>query len=425
MSVELKVTLVGEDPQQQAAFNDPTPVASNAPSIPPVQPATLPSPPPVQSSAVASTGGSHSEVTPPPVQSTEPSSQAASIPPPLPAWHVQAPPVQGQEQRLIDSIDQLIESIDALTQVNSKQLSKRNSQGDSESKENTYKLARVVDYVDRKLEEFGIKNTRFGRTVSGVANTVARASKVAGEAETGIARVAGGAASRAAAGAATEAAAGGAAIGAAEAAAGLGAVAAAAAPVAIALVGFGAGIAATVITVKILMDAVESLASELEDLSPQIASVRAQAEVTMELARLDRANRIGGELAGLETANNRLNESMYELQTKIYEIVLKGAPALEMLVDGLNVIIRGIDVGIASVNNGVAQLTINDPKDDIKAQGELEKSIKEMANAINEFRDVLPDMKNDRDPLFDAILGFNQAPKQKAPQQGNGLGGEP
>ena len=436
MSVELKVTLVGEDPQQQAAFNDPAPVASNAPSIPPVQPATLPSPPPVQSSAVASTGGSHSEVTPPPVQSTEPSSQAASIPPPLPAWHVQAPPVQGQEQRLIDSIDQLIESIDALTGISTQQRNPRSqpaTQPGSQAHQSIGNVfEKIAQSIDKKLDDLGVAHTSVGNMVSNLTHLLTGAgSRVTKAASTFIdpmiGRAAGGVASRAAAGAATEAAAGVAAAGAGEAAAagaGMAAVAAATNPVTLALVGFAAGVAATALTVKMFMDAVEAAANELEDLSPQIAGVRAQHEVTMELARLDRAKRIGGDVAGLEQARNRINESMYEIQTKIYEQVLQATPALIGILNAVNVLARQADLAIQSVATGKAMID-GDPANDHQAAMELAKSAAALANAVNEFKDVMPERKWDRDPAFDELLGMGQANKPKAPRKGNGLGGGP
>lgn len=435
MSVELKVTLVGEDPQQQAAFNDPAPVASNTPSIPPVQPATLPSPPPVQSSAVASTGGSHSEVTPPPVQSTEPSSQAASIPPPLPAWHVQAPPVQGQEQRLIDSIDQLIESIDALTGISTQQRNPRSqpaTQPGSQAHQSIGNVfEKIAQSIDKKLDDLGVAHTSVGNMVSNLTHLLTGAgSRVTKAASTFIdpmiGRAAGGVASRAAAGAATEAAAGVAAAGAGEAAAagaGMAAVAAATNPVTLALVGFAAGVAATALTVKMFMDAVEAAANELEDLSPQIANVRAQHQVSLELARLDRAKRIGGDVAEIEQARNRINESMYEVQTKLYELALKATPVAEKTLDAMNVLIRLVDVGVGSVNAGFAALTDNE-EDDKTAADKLGESMGELASAINVFKngDTQP---ADIDPVFKEVLEFSPIAnkKDKAPNKGNGLRG--
>ena len=427
MSVELKVTLVGEDPQQQAAFNDPTPVASNAPSIPPVQPATLPSPPPVQSSAVASTGGSHSEVTPPPVQSTEPSSQAASIPPPLPAWHVQAPPVQGQEQRLIDSIDQLIESIDALTGISTQQRNPRSQPATQPGQPTQVSTGNFFDKfartIDRKIDDLGLAHTSVGNMVSNLTNMVAGAgSRVTKAASSFVEPVVNGAASiagRTAATAGTAEVAGGA-------AAASGAttgVAAAAGAVALPLVAVAAAAAASALSLKMFMDAVERAAGELEDLSPQIAGVRAQHEVTMELARLDRAKRIGGDVANLDHARHRITESMYEIQTKIYELVLKGSPILERVLDALNVLIRTVDVGVATTSSAIATLT-PDPTDDQPAAKALAEASIELANALIEFGNNEHHHANHgRDPIFDELLGIGQANKPKAPRKGNGLGG--
>jgi len=160
-------------------------------------------------------------------------------------------------------------------------------------------------------------------------------------------------------------------------------------------------------------------------LSPQIASVRAQAEVTMELARLDRAKRIGDDVANIDQARNRINESMYELQTKLYELVLKATPVAEKTLDAMNVLIRLVDVGVGSVNAGFAALT-DDEEDDKTAAKKLGDSMGELASAINVFKngDTEPD---DIDPVFKEIMEFRPIANKKnnAPNKGNGLGGGP
>jgi len=200
-------------------------------------------------------------------------------------------------------------------------------------------------------------------------------------------------------------------------------VAAAAGAVALPLVAVAAAAAASALSLKMFMDAVERAAGELEDLSPQIAGVRAQHEVTMELARLDRAKRIGGDVAGLDQARNRLNESMYEIQTKIYELVLKGSPILERVLDALNVAIRTLDVGVATASGVTAYFTQTDD-DDKKAATALADASKELAKAVVEFsRDKGPPEHHGRDPIFDELLSATEPKRQKAPRKGNGLGG--
>lgn len=429
MSVELKVVLVGEDQEQQSAFNNPAPVASASPSIPPVQSATTPVAPPVQPSTQP-TGGTQSEPIAPPIQqpTTAASSPASvlngasnSASSPVP------PPVQGQEQKLIDSIDQLIESIDALTGANTNQRNPRNqpaSQPGQANQPSGNLFEKFSATIDRKIEDLGLKHTSVGNMVANLTNMVAGAGARVTKATTSFVEpVVNGAAGLVGRGAATGAAevAGGAAAGA-EATTG---VAAAAGAVALPLVAVAAAAAASVLSLKAFMAAVDRAAGELEDLSPQVAAVRAQQEVTLELARLDRAKRIGGDVAGLEAARNRINESMYEVQTKIYELVLKGTPVLERVLDALNMLIRTVDFGIASVGSGIATLTINDPTDDKPAQQALAKSVVELAQAMNEFNETQNNQNFGRDPMFDELLGFQPANKGKAPNKGNGLGGGP
>jgi len=427
MSVELKVVLVGEDQEQQSAFNNPSPVPSTGPSIPPVQPATLPSPPPVQTSANRVTGGSQQEPPQPQIQSTEPSSQSALSPPPIPAWHVQAPPVQWQEQRLIDSIEELIESIDALTGISTQQRNPRSQpatqpgQPTQASTGNFFE--RFARTIDRKIDDLGLAHTSVGNMVSNLTNMVAgagsRVTKAASSFVEPVVSKAASLAGRTAATAGTAEVAGGA-------AAASGAttgVATAAGAAALPLVAMAAVAAASALSLKMFMDAVERAAGELEDLSPQIAGVRAQHEVTMELARLDRAKRIGGDVANLDHARHRITESMYEVQTKIYELVLKGSPILERVLDALNVLIRTVDVGVATTNSAIATLT-PDPTDDQPAAKALAEASIELANVIVEFRnDQHHHANHGRDPIFDELLGIGQANKPKAPRKGNGLGG--
>jgi PAS domain-containing protein len=395
VSVELKVTLVGDDPQQQQAFNQPT--ATAAPVQPTSQPSTSPSQP------------ASSQASPP--------STAKSPPPPPPVQGAQPPPVHGIETRLIDTIEQLIKAIDEQTESSKSQPSGRMPR--QQGQDQTW-FDRFTRTVDEKLNDLGMANTSIGNLVSGASHSFAglgnRATKFAtnvfGRSATETVAAGAQAAGSAAAGASAEAGAG--------AAAGAGATAAGASVAGpLILVALAAGAAA--LSVKKFMEAVESVAQNLADLSPDIAAGQAQHEMRLELMRLDRANRIGPDVAGLQQAQNRLSESMYELQTKIYELILKAAPAIEVGVDLLNVIVRTMDVQIATMNQIAATLTVWDPADDKVAAKALKDSLDGLGEAWKEVFNANDQLNNGIDPFLMELLTVNggagapQAPRQAPP----------
>lgn len=414
MSVELKVVLVGEDDQQQQAFNNPQPAANAAgpqlgpqPSAPTTNTASTVPPAPIAPPVVnapVQPSPAPSSTSQPPVQPmpAAPSSSASSSQanqPPVPP--LVAPPIQvnaaTQSLQLIDTIEQLIDSIDQLVDVNTQSQRGHQSSSVPSAKRDTSWFDGIANRLDRKIDDIGLANTSVGNFVSSLAHQVAdlstRLTKF-GSSVTGLgggatqtatttaaSSAAGSTATRAAAGAATAgtgaatSAAGGA-VG----SAGVTALASAAGP----LVAVALAAGATALSLKFFMDQVEKAAGELQDLSPQIAAVRAQHEVNLELARLDRARRVGSDVANLDHARHRINESMYELQTKIYELILKGSPVLEAVLDAINVVVRGIDTGVSSVNALAATLT-PDPTDDAPAQKKLNDSINDLNKAITEL----------------------------------------
>ena len=89
---------------------------------------------------------------------------------------------------------------------------------------------------------------------------------------------------------------------------------------------FFAGLA---IAGKKLVDAFRKQAIELESFSGDIAGARATNRANILQARLNRGQRLGPELARIELARGRVDEQFFELQTKIYEQLLKFTPLIE------------------------------------------------------------------------------------------------
>ncbi len=426
MSVELKVVLVGDDEAQQNAFNNPN--ASQAPApIPPVQASATPTPPPIQSQLVQPAGGTKEEVVPPPIQSSAPTATATTQT--ATTTIIEAPPIQeSQGRELIDSIEELIEAIDAMVGARTESSTPRSSvphKPESEQLSFGNFFEKFAGAMDRKLSELGLANTAVGDMLANLTHMVANiGTRVTTAASTIAAPVLGlGGRAAAAAPAATETAAAGAGAAAGtEAAAATGGLASAAGAAAIPLVAIAAVGAASVLSLKAFMDAVERAAGNLQDLSPEIAGVKAQFEVTMELARLDRARRIGPEVAQIDAARQRINESMYEVQTKAYEIILKGAPFIENILDAVNMLVKEVNVLAAAIS---AAMPRQDPNEIIKAQKQLAAAVDDFSKSIEELgkTNKEPDHKG-RDPMFDEFLKSDHNPPAKAPRQGNGLRGD-
>ncbi len=250
-------------------------------------------------------------------------------------------------------------------------------------------LRAIANIIDDRISKLGMENTLVGRMVSRTADRAATFEETARS-------FVGGVTGRTAAAAGAEAEAG---------------VATAAGAAAGPIVALTLAAGAAALSVKKFMDNLESVARELADLSPEIAVEQAQSDMRLELARLDRARRIGPEVASIDAAQRRITESMYEVQTRIYELLLKGAPVIELGVNSLNVIIQSLNVQVATMNSIAATLTVWDPTDDKKAQDELAKAIDSLGQATAEMLGQgPPDMHDQIDPFLAELLSIGNAP---------------
>jgi hypothetical protein len=399
VSVELKVTLVGDDPQQQDAFNNPRPVPEVGPSIDSSSQPGVTSTPVTQQPAppVVIT-----QLEPPQFTDTRDSTAKSTVTPPpfeLPDGYVQPPPINGDlvQLRLINTLEELIDAID-------RQTSGQGTGGTPASPEQPQErhqqniFERMAAGVDSKLNEFGMEHSQTGRHIHHLANLVAdlgtRVTKFASATFGGTTAAANGATEAATAAGGTAAAA----TGATESAA-VGGVTAAASTLTGPLIAAGLAAGAFVFTLKKLVDSIESAANDLEDLSPGIAIGRAQHEMTMELKRLDRAKRIGEDVATVDHAMHRISESMYELQTKMYEILLKAAPFFESSLNQVSVGVSHLNVMAALGEKMTAWFTKD--KDDDKA---ADKAIVEAVNELTKARAIAAGQDPDAHLLFDEVL---------------------
>lgn len=427
MSAELKVVLVSEDPAQLNAFDNPshsggsglTPpapplLATPAVGGPPTPP--LQSPVETQSTDLADIAKMLKDA----IEKTASQVPNSGLIPPVPP--LLAPPVGGQSSPplqapiatqstdLADIAKMLKEALEKTTKPKAEKVEPVQQKG----------IAGVFDKLDagiqKTLDNWMMRNTRSGAAISNLSTfakkTATRLSRF-GKPVQAAASAAAGAGEAAATGAAGAAEAGGAAA----AATSIGAVAAPL--VAVAVVAAGAAI-----SLKLLSDAVHRTANELADLSPEVAKTQAAFEMNMELARLDRAQRVGAGVAQLEAARNRISESMYEVQTKMLELLIKFSPVLEGALNGINVGVHTFDTLLAMINNIWAQVNdfLNDPagKDNKAAQDALNDSLVALGKAMSEFAGAMPDNNNGRDPFLEELLAI-QGPSQNGKKAPKGM----
>lgn len=285
-------------------------------------------------------------------------------------------------------------------------------------------LLELGPYLQRLFEKYAPQGVR--ETVQSVGTRVA-GSRIGKALSASVGRKAGTSAAQAstqaaAAGAGARAAAGAAG---AEGAAGVAAGSAAAAgPVGVAAAGAAVALTATALSAVLLDRALHSAAESLEDLSPDIASVRGQQSANMEMARLDRAQRTGQGLAQYEAARGRLAESTYEAVTSILEILSKLAPLAEGALDGVNVGVRGVDMLISQVQNIWAQVNdmiTGDLTDNKEAAERLTATTEALKAAVARFAGEPEDKHAGIDDFFHSVLYDTQAPggRRLPPNIGN------
>lgn len=392
MAAELEIRFTGDDPEQQAAFDNPSASPGTAPP---------------------------SSIAAPPAQT--PNASPGAAPP--------APPAESPDANRRWSVDELLNEIHDIlardTQIVLRDIATSlheiNMRGGGQGQPQQPSGNDPPDDPNQAPQRGGIRGaaSRLGRNLAQRASRtrIGRAAIGAGRAtQAALARAGIGGATTAATG--TGAAATTAAGGTGTAAAGAG-LAAALGPVGIAAGAAAVAFTATALTVRALSNAVHGVAQDLAELSPVIASVNAQHEARQTLAQLDRAERIGPEVAQLEAARFRIQESMYEVQTKILELLLKGAPVLELLLDAANVGVRGIDVIIAAIGDIQAQLSVFDFSDDKPARDKLNDSIAALGAAISEVFGDGGD-PNAIDPFLSSILNL-QAPAKAPPPNVGGM----
>ena len=236
--------------------------------------------------------------------------------------------------------------------------------------------------ASRLVERFA--DTRAGRSRVGrsVGRVVGGVRAAGGRFGAGTAaRAATGGAARTAAGAMASSAAGSASAGTASsggAVAALGGLAAALGVVVGALALLGAIAVATVKKFK-------SLGDELEDISAPIAAARAGADIEREYSRIERAERIGGAVANVDSARGRLEDAGYDVMTSIYDTLANGlAPTVELGMDTLTMMVRYVE----ALKEGMDIMTSTSlsPAERKKQYDESKEAQKKLYEAVKEWK---------------------------------------
>lgn len=134
-------------------------------------------------------------------------------------------------------------------------------------------------------------------------------------------------------------------------------------------------IAAAVAT-KAAADALHKAAMELEDVSVDLSGASAINDYRMELARIERADRIGPGLARFEEMRGRILEQIYEIGTEILDLLVTIFDAVRPLLEGmvhyleLSVNILGVVVGHMKVMIDVLTLQVHKAMKDMQALAE-------------------------------------------------------
>ncbi len=241
-----------------------------------------------------------------------------------------------------------------------------------------------------------VASSATGRAVGGLLARGAAGAAASGTAAAG-ASAAGGAAGATAAGGA------------------LATVAAVAAPVAVAVAAIGTLAVAT----KALGDTFTGEAAKLRDFSAPLSAVQARREVTTDINLMDRAKRIGPELAQFESAKARLGDAGERFYTQVLELLAKGVPLLEAILNAGTLGVETLSLINASAQVFVAAGTPFNKEDDRLAAGEY---IQALVKVLNARKELFGEGGDDRDTLqeeYDAFMNIalDQPVKRRARNQ--------
>ena len=285
-----------------------------------------------------------------------------------------------------DSASKVFDKLgDVLTK--SKQDNARQPSGDDDAPGSGIGHA-VGESVGRSLRGF-LQRSRFGR------GALSLASNLGIGAGRGAAAAAGGAGGAAAGGAA-----------------GVGGAAAfAGGPITLAIAGVVAALAGLAIGIKTVLGLYNRQGDELQQFSGAIYGARAEIESERLGSKIERAQKIGGNVAQVEGAQGQFNDAMYDLFTEIYSVLAESAPYIETGIELAISQVRMLEtmVNVSQAGLAVLQLDFDGAaKESEEAKESLRKSMKALSDAFIDSR-----TQQDENPLLDAIFNWNPITAQQ------------
>ena len=285
-----------------------------------------------------------------------------------------------------DSASKVFDKLsDVLTK--SKQDNARQPSGDDDAPGSGIGHA-VGETVGRSLRGI-LQRSRFGR------GALSLASNLGIGAGRGAAAAAGGAGGAAAGGAA-----------------GVGGAAAfAGGPITLAIAGVVAALAGLAIGIKTVLGLYNRQGDELQQFSGAIYGARAEIESERLGSQIERAQKIGGNVAQVEGAQGQFNDAMYDLFTEIYSVLAESAPYIETGIELAISQVRMLEtmVNVSQAGLAVLQLDFDGAaKESEEAKESLRKSMKALSDAFIDSR-----TQQDENPLLDAIFNWNPITAQQ------------
>lgn len=129
------------------------------------------------------------------------------------------------------------------------------------------------------------------------------------------------------------------------------------------------------------------VADEIAEYSGHISAVQGMHEARMEQLKVERAERLGPELARIQAAYYRLQEAQYELMTDVYDLLLNTfGPVIEFMLDLLTLAVRALDL-LVDMLNAVLDIMAHPFDSDRREKWarELSKDVKQLGEAFSEL----------------------------------------
>jgi len=182
-------------------------------------------------------------------------------------------------------------------------------------------------------------------------------------------------------------------------------------PLTLAIAGVVLALTGLAIGIKTVLGLYNRQGDELQEFSGAIYGARAEIESERLGSKIERAQKIGGNVAQVEGAQGQFNDAMYDLFTEIYSVLAESAPYIETGIELAISQVRMLEtmVNVSQAGLAVLQLDFDGAaKESEEAKESLRKSMKALSDAFIDSR-----TQQDENPLLDAIFNWNPITAQQ------------